>query len=99
MRFNAQDPARHFYRYAFRWTELFERVIDPLRRNRSLTLSLPLLRLSDDSWYEHLYDFHDASSAASFGGGTTWPSGSTARSKRRYDARWYGIRKTATSRN
>jgi uridine kinase len=59
IRFNAKDPARHFYRYAFRWTELFERVIDPLRRHRSLTLSLPLLRLSDDSWHEHLYDFHD----------------------------------------
>jgi uridine kinase len=59
MRFNAKDPARHFYRYAFRWTALFERVIDPLRRDRTLTLSLPLLRLTDDSWYEHVYDFRN----------------------------------------
>jgi uridine kinase len=59
IRFNPRDPARHFYRHAFRWTELFERVVDPLRRHRALTLSLPLLRLADDSWYEHAYDFRD----------------------------------------
>jgi uridine kinase len=59
IRFNAADPARHFYRYAFRWEELFERLIDPLRRRRSLSLSLPLLRLADDSWYEHAYEFSD----------------------------------------
>jgi uridine kinase len=59
MRFNARDPARHFYRHAFRWAELFERVIDPLRRDRGLELVLPLLRLADDSWYDHVYDFHD----------------------------------------
>ena len=52
IRFNAADPARHFYRFAFRWDELFERVIDPLRRHRSLSLTLPLLRLVDDAWYE-----------------------------------------------
>lgn len=59
IRFNAADPARHFYRYAFRWEELFERLIDPLRRLRSLSLSLPLLRLADDAWYEHVYEFRD----------------------------------------
>ena len=59
IRFNAADPARHFYRFAFRWDELFERVIDPLRRHRSLSLTLPLLRLVDDAWYEHVYDFRD----------------------------------------
>jgi uridine kinase len=59
IRFNAADPARHFYRFAFRWDELFERLIDPLRRHRSLSLTLPLLRLVDDVWYEHVYDFRD----------------------------------------
>jgi uridine kinase len=55
VRFNADDPARHFYRYAFRWEELFERLIDPLRRRRALSLRLPLLRLADDAWYQHVY--------------------------------------------
>ena len=59
MRFNAADPARHFYRYAFRWDELFARLIEPLRRRRSLSLTLPLLRLRDDHWYEHAYEFRD----------------------------------------
>ena len=57
IRFNPADPARHFYRFAFRWDELFQRLIDPLRRHRSLSLTLPLLKLADDAWYEHVYDF------------------------------------------
>ena len=59
IRFNPADPARHFYHFAFRWEELFERLIDPLRRHRSLSLTLPLLRLVDDVWYEHVYNFRD----------------------------------------
>ena len=59
IRFNAADPARHFYRFAFRYEELFERLIDPLRRHRSVSLNLPLLRLVDDVWDEHVYDFRD----------------------------------------
>jgi len=59
IRCTAADPARHFYRFAFRWDELFERLIDPLRCHRSLALTLPLLRLADDAWYEHVYDFRN----------------------------------------
>lgn len=38
IRFNAADPARHFYRFAFRWDELFERLIDPFRHPSGLLI-------------------------------------------------------------
>ena len=59
MRYNAADPGRHFYQHAFRFGELFERLIEPLRRRRSITLALPLIRLVDDAWVEHTFEFAD----------------------------------------
>jgi uridine kinase len=38
-RFLGSDPAAHFYRNAFRWTELFDQLIEPLRSNRSVDLT------------------------------------------------------------
>lgn len=59
IRYNADDPGRHFYRHAFRFDELFDRLITPLRRRRSIRLTLDLLRLVDDAWVPHTYDFAD----------------------------------------
>ena len=57
VRYNPSDPGRHFYRHAFRFAELFERLITPLQRRRSVTLTLPLIRLTDDAWVEQTYRF------------------------------------------
>jgi len=38
-RFLGSDPAAHFYRNAFRWTELFDQLIEPLRSNQSVDLT------------------------------------------------------------
>ena len=59
MRYDAADPGRHFYRHAFRFDELFARLIAPLRERRSVTLTLDLIRLVDDAWVPHTYDFAD----------------------------------------
>jgi uridine kinase len=59
VRYNATDPGRHFYRHAFRFDEFFGRLVDPLRRRRSLTLTLDLIRLADDAWVPHSYAFAD----------------------------------------
>jgi uridine kinase len=59
MRHNADDPGAHFYRHAFRFDELFARLITPLQRHRSIRLTLDLIRLVDDAWVEHTYDFRD----------------------------------------
>src|SRR5258708_37532078 len=44
-RFNKDDPAGHFYRHAFRFDELFDVVINPLRLNRALQVTVELTRL------------------------------------------------------
>jgi len=59
MRYNPTDPGRHFYRHAFRFDELFERLVTPLRRHRSIRLTLDLIRLVDDAWVSHTYEFSD----------------------------------------
>lgn len=58
-RFAADDPGGHFYRHAYRFDELFELLVEPLRANRSLALRTTLRRLSDDLAYEHEYQLAD----------------------------------------
>lgn len=59
VRYDANDPGPHFYRHAFGFDELFERLITPLRERRSIRLTLDLIRLVDDAWVPHTYDFTD----------------------------------------
>lgn len=59
IRYRADDPGPHFYEHAFRFDELFARLITPLRERRSLTLTLDLIRLVDDACVPHTYDFKD----------------------------------------
>jgi len=55
-RFNQDAPAQHFYNYAFRFDELFELLINPLRHNRSTHLTVELTRLPENDLYLHSYD-------------------------------------------
>ena len=59
MRFAAVDPGGHFYRHAFRWDALFDKLVDPLRLRRSIRLVGRQLRLVDDAWVHHEYAFDD----------------------------------------
>lgn len=59
VRFSATDPGRHFYDHAFRWDEMFDRLILPLRKNRSVTLTTHLNRQPGDVVVEHTYDYKD----------------------------------------
>jgi uridine kinase len=59
VRYDATDPGPHFYAHAFRFDELFERLITPLRERRSIRLTLDLIRLVDDAWVPYTYDFTD----------------------------------------
>ena len=45
VRFAERDPGGHFFKNAFRFDELFERVIEPLRRDRAIDLETTLLDL------------------------------------------------------
>jgi uridine kinase len=56
-RFNDENPAEHFYWHAFRFRELFEQVINPLRRNRSIRLTVDVTRLPQNDVVSRSYDF------------------------------------------
>jgi uridine kinase len=43
------DGGEHFYRHAFRWEELFSRVIEPLRERRSLDTVVDLVQFPSDA--------------------------------------------------
>ena len=53
----ARDSGAHFYSNAFRFDELFERLIEPLRRDRSIELEARLLDLPTDATYQYTYRF------------------------------------------
>jgi uridine kinase len=57
VRFAAEDPGGHFYANAFRFRELFERLVNPLRRARSLHLCIDLTRLPENDLVTRTYDF------------------------------------------
>src|SRR3989442_2382943 len=58
-RFNQYDPAQHFYDNAFRFDELFDTLINPLRHNRSTHITVELTRLPEHDLYLHSYDLEE----------------------------------------
>ncbi|MBP0014056.1 MAG: uridine kinase [Roseofilum sp. SBFL] len=59
IRFNRDNPAQHFYDNAFRWQELFNSLILPLKQNQSIDLQAKSLDLKTDRFYDSTYDFKD----------------------------------------
>jgi uridine kinase len=59
VRFSNHDPGRHFYRNAYRFEELFGLLVEPLRVDRTLTLSVTLRRLPLNDTFENTYHFVD----------------------------------------
>lgn len=59
IRFGADRSPEHFYRHAFRLGELFDLLVEPLRRKRSHRLTVDLIRLPGEARYTHTYDFQD----------------------------------------
>ena len=58
-RFNDEQPAEHFYRHAIRFEELFERLILPLKRRRSIRLQADLVEESASTYHQYLYEFQN----------------------------------------
>lgn len=58
-RFSKEDPAQHFYDHAFRFEELFRLLLDPLKQNRSVQLTVELTRLPENDFRRVTYDFRD----------------------------------------
>ena len=59
VRFSETDPAEHFYRHAFRFDEMFERLILPLRERRSIRLEADFAEETATAYRKHLYQWDD----------------------------------------
>jgi uridine kinase len=58
-RFNADHPAETFYRDGFRFDEMFEQLILPLKRSRSITLDAKLVEETAKDYHDFRYEFRD----------------------------------------
>ena len=58
-RFRRENPAEHFYAHAFRFEEMFERLVLPLQRNRAITLRMDYAEETSKSHREHRYQFQN----------------------------------------
>lgn len=59
VRFGGDDPGNHFYNHALRLDEMFERLIVPLKRNRSIRLNADLVEETADRYHQFEYWFDD----------------------------------------
>ena len=59
VRFSETDPAGNFYRHAFRFDEMFERLIVPLRDNRSIRLEADFTEETATAYRKHVYEWND----------------------------------------
>lgn len=57
VRLNKENPAENVYEHIFRWNDLFEQLIFPLQKNRSIRLHTKCIRSDADIYYPLLYDF------------------------------------------
>jgi len=58
-RFSNERPAAHFYHHAFRFREMFDRLILPLKEKRSISIEADLVTETATSYYRHTYTFQD----------------------------------------
>ncbi|NEQ36213.1 MAG: uridine kinase [Okeania sp. SIO3I5] len=59
IRFNEINSAQHFYENAFRWEELFNSLIIPLKSQKSIRLEAELIDIKTDNFYSYIYDFQN----------------------------------------
>lgn len=58
-RFDASHPAEHFYEYAIRFQEMFEQLVLPLKRRRSVRVEVNYEAETAQSFRRRTYEFHD----------------------------------------
>ena len=59
MRFAEHDPAAHFYRHAFRFQEMMDRLVDPLVRDGSVDCIADFTEETATAYRKHRYRFHE----------------------------------------
>jgi len=58
-RFHKERPAEHFYRHAIRFDDMFEQLILPLKRQRSIRVEADLAEETATVYHRQVYDFRD----------------------------------------
>jgi uridine kinase len=59
VRFNALNPATHFYEHAVRFDEMFEQLVLPLRNRRSVNLEADFAEETAKAFRKHRYAFRE----------------------------------------
>ena len=59
VRFDDADPAGNFYRKAIRFEEMFEKLIFPLKKDRSVSLEADFTEETATEYRKHVYGFCD----------------------------------------
>src|ERR1044071_2875348 len=59
VRYDALNPATHFYEYAIRFEEMFEQLVLPLRNKRGVNLEADFTEETANAYRKHLYAFHE----------------------------------------
>jgi len=94
VRFGGDDPGEHFYSHAFRFEEMFSRLIEPLARDGSSHLTAEYVEETATCYRKHVYEFDDVDlillegifcSNGSFTNAMTSVSGSTVASRPRWN--------------
>ena len=57
VRFNQENPAEHYYEHAFRFEEMFESLVVPLKQNREIDLHMDYTEETATSYRDHRYQF------------------------------------------
>jgi uridine kinase len=58
-RFSRESPAENFYRNAIRFDEMFDQLILPLKRDRSIDVVVDLAEETATSYHRHRYEYRD----------------------------------------
>jgi uridine kinase len=58
-RFNKEHPAEHFYHHAIRFEDMFERLVLPLKRSRSVHVEMDFAEETATEYRKHIYDFRN----------------------------------------
>jgi uridine kinase len=57
IRFNREEPAEHFYNRAFRFDEMFETLVLPLKQSREIDIRIHFTEETAPNYREHHYRF------------------------------------------
>ena len=59
IRLNKENPAENFYETGFRWDDMFEKLIIPLRKCKSIQLTSRLIFSHADEYFDHQFSYRN----------------------------------------